>query len=49
MTRTVMLLILALVLALAAWWLWREWRIDSCSADRGEWNYSTEACDPLPR
>ena len=49
MTRAVMLLILVVVLALAAWWLWRESRIDRCSDGGGEWNYSTEACDPLPR
>ena len=48
MTRAVLLLILVLLFALGAWWLWREWRIDRCLDGGGEWNYSTQVCDPLP-
>lgn len=45
-TRNVMLLITALLFALGAWWLWREWQKDRCSAGGGEWNYDASACGP---
>jgi len=48
MTRTVLLIILALIVALGGWWIWREWKIDRCSAGRGEWNQSAAVCEPLP-
>ena len=48
MTRTVLLIILALLVALAGWWLWRERTIDACSANKGEWNHSAGFCEPLP-
>ena len=48
MTRTVMLIILFALFALGGWWLWRELRIDRCSAGHGEWNQSAAVCDPLP-
>jgi hypothetical protein len=44
-----MLIILAILLALGAWWLWREGRIDACNSGSGEWNYETGTCDPLAR
>ena len=47
-TRIVMLIVLFAMFALAGFYLWREWRIDSCSAAKGEWNYSASVCDPLP-
>ncbi|MGQ0660440.1 hypothetical protein [Sphingosinicella sp.] len=47
-TRVVLLIILFAMFALGGWWLWREWRIDSCSASKGEWNQSAGICDPLP-
>ena len=47
-TRVVMLIILAVIFALAGYYLWREWRIDSCSASKGEWNQVASACEPLP-
>jgi hypothetical protein len=43
-----MLAILFAMAALSGWYMWREWRIDSCSSSTGEWNYSTSVCDPLP-
>ena len=46
MTRTVMLLILAAMFALAGFYIWREWRKDACSQSGGEWNYSVGACGP---
>lgn len=47
-TRIVMLIILFAFLALAGFYLWREWRIDACSSSKGEWNYAASVCDPLP-
>jgi hypothetical protein len=48
MTRTVMLIILVATFALGGYYLWREWRIDRCSASHGEWNQSAAICEPLP-
>jgi len=48
MTKSVMLIILVGLFALAGWWLWRERRIDACSANKGEWNHVASRCDPLP-
>jgi len=45
-TRTTLLIILALLIALAGWWLWREWRIERCGDGGGEWNYAVGACGP---
>ncbi len=47
-TRTVMLIILFALFVLAGYYLWREWRIDACSASKGEWNYAASVCEPLP-
>ncbi|HST37107.1 MAG TPA: hypothetical protein VLK25_10825 [Allosphingosinicella sp.] len=41
-----LLIVLAVLAVLAAWWLWKERRIDACSAGGGEWNYSAGACGP---
>lgn len=46
MTRAVLLIILALLMVVAAFWLRREWRIDACSDGGGEWNQSAGVCGP---
>ena len=46
MTRTVLLIVFALLVVLAAWWLRREWRIDACSQSGGEWNHTAGICGP---
>lgn len=48
MTRIVMIMILVAFFALGGWYLWREWKIDSCSSAKGEWNFTAGVCDPLP-
>ena len=45
-TRTIMLIVCAILFALGAWYLYREWQKDHCSAGGGEWNYSAGACGP---
>jgi hypothetical protein len=44
MTRTVMLLVLAAFFILAGFYLWREWRKDSCSESGGEWHQASGSC-----
>ena len=44
--RTTLLIVFAVLLVLAGWWLWREWQKDRCSADGGEWNYTAQVCGP---
>jgi hypothetical protein len=48
MTRAVLLIILAVLMVIAGFWLRREWRIDVCSEGGGEWNHSSDVCEPLP-
>ena len=43
-----MLIILMVLFALGGWWLWREWRVDSCNDGPGGWNHSSGECEPLP-
>ena len=46
MTRTVMLIVLAALVALAGWWLYREWQKDRCSDRGGEWHQASGTCGP---
>jgi uncharacterized membrane protein len=45
-TRITLLAVLAILLALAGWYLRREWQKDACSDSGGEWNQSAGACGP---
>jgi hypothetical protein len=43
-TRIVLLIVLAAMIALAGFYLWREWQKDSCSERGGEWHQASGTC-----